>query len=174
MTSVSYTGNRDRRFVTVGRGGLLDDRTHHLLTLWAAACAERVLPLFHTACPDDQRPGDAIDVARQWAAGEATMMTAREQAFAAHAAARSTVGAARDAARAAGHAVATAHIADHELGGAFYALRALAKAHPGDQRRLEEERRWQLIILPEQIKFLVIDDMRCRAKKFQNAFQLAE
>lgn len=95
------------------------------------------------------------------------MITARDFAFAAHAAARSVDGAATDAARAAGHAAATAHMADHELGGAFYALKALAKAFPDNGERLEEERNWQLSTLPPQIAPLVIDDMRRRARHLQ-------
>ena len=74
------------------------------------------------------------------------------------------------AARAAGHAVATAHMADHELGGAFYALRALAAEYPGDAERVEAERRWQLGVLPAGIRDLVVDDMRLRAAKFQHMF----
>lgn len=165
-------GDRDPRFVTRRRGGLLEEEPHHLLALWAAACAERVLPLFQSACPDDSRPEDAIGTARQWAAGKVAMMVAREHAFAAHAAARSAGGAASDAARAAGHAVATAHMADHELGAAFYALKALRKAHPDDEERFRIERAWQLSILPEQISALVIDDMRIRARKFQGLLHL--
>ena len=44
---------RDPRFVTVRRGGTLTDSDHHLLSLWAAACAEHVLDLFESTQPDD-------------------------------------------------------------------------------------------------------------------------
>ncbi|MFT4216230.1 MAG: hypothetical protein QM619_03470 [Micropruina sp.] len=37
---------RDPRFITVRRGGTLTDPDHRLLALWAADCAEHVLPLF--------------------------------------------------------------------------------------------------------------------------------
>lgn len=37
---------RDPRLVTVRRGGVLTDTDHHLLALWAAACAEHVLAHF--------------------------------------------------------------------------------------------------------------------------------
>lgn len=49
------------------------------------------------------------------------MTAAREAAYAALAAACETDGAAADASRAAGRAAATAHMADHELGPAYYA-----------------------------------------------------
>ena len=48
---------RDPRLVTVRRGGTLTDADHHLLALWAASCAEHVLPLFESARPEDPRPG---------------------------------------------------------------------------------------------------------------------
>ncbi len=53
------------------------------------------------------------------------MTQARTAAFAAHAAARFAPGTAKEAARSAGHAVAVAHVADHELGVAAYAIRAI-------------------------------------------------
>lgn len=165
-----YTGKRDPRFVRLQRGGTLSDKTHQALVLWAAECAEHVLPLFEDRHPDDLRPGEAIEAARAWAAGEITMMQAREFAYTAHAAARETVGAAREVARAAGHAVATAHMADHELGAAFYALRAIKAANPHNPERIAEERIWQLEILSSDIRELVLDDMAKRAQKFQNIF----
>ncbi|MFB2596201.1 putative immunity protein [Herbiconiux sp. P17] len=166
----SYSGSRDPRFVSVRRGGLLDDDTHHLLALWSAGCAERVLPLFEHERAHDPRPASAIATARAWAAGEVTMATAREHAFGAHAAAREASGAAAEAARAAGHAVATAHMADHELGGAFYALRGIRIAHPDDPERFAREKQWQVEALPEGIRALVLDDMRQRAAKFRGFF----
>ena len=38
--------------------------------LFAADCAEHVLPFFETRCPDDTRPREAIEVARRIARGE--------------------------------------------------------------------------------------------------------
>jgi hypothetical protein len=114
-----YAGRRDPRFVTIRRGGLLDDASHRLLVAWAADCAAHVLDLFTVARPGDDRPAAAIMTARRWAAGKVSTLVAREAAYAAHAAARDASGAAQHVARAAGHAVATAHMADHELGAAF-------------------------------------------------------
>ena len=37
---------RDPRLITIRRGGTLTDADHRLLALWAANCAEHVLPLF--------------------------------------------------------------------------------------------------------------------------------
>ncbi len=55
---------RDPRFVTVRRGGSLTDPDHHLLALWAAACAEHVLDRFESVRPEDLRPRQAVEQAR--------------------------------------------------------------------------------------------------------------
>ena len=41
--------DRDPRFITIRRGGVLTDANHRLLAVWAADCAEHVLPLFEAA-----------------------------------------------------------------------------------------------------------------------------
>lgn len=121
---------RDPRFVTIRRGGTLTDSDHHMLALWAAACAEHVLHLFQSAQPQDPRPHEAIEHARAWARGEVTMMQARAAGGHAMGAARPPRGAARNAAYAAGQAGAVAHVAAHELGAAAYAIKAARAAAP--------------------------------------------
>ena len=156
--------------MTIRRGGQLDDASHRLLAAWAADCAEHVLDLFTTIRPLDDRPAAAIATARRWAAGEVNQLAARRAAYAAHAAARETSGAAQAVARAAGQAVSTAHMADHELGAAFFALRAVKAAAPDDPEAVAREQRWQLSRLPPAVAELVLDDMRRRADKFGSAF----
>jgi hypothetical protein len=68
---------RDPRFVTVRRGGTLQDSDHHLVAMWAADCAQHVLHLFEQTQPYDDRPRRAIEQARAWARGEITMTQAR-------------------------------------------------------------------------------------------------
>ncbi len=68
---------RDPRFITVRRGGTRQDADHHLLALWAAACAAHVLPLFEEIQPYDDRPRRAIELARAWTRGEITMSQSR-------------------------------------------------------------------------------------------------
>src|SRR5687767_91463 len=115
---------RDRRFIAVHRGGLLQRTDHAFLARWAADCAERVLQLFTVHC-DDARPQRALETGRAWADGEVRTGAAMKSAVAAHAAARQTAHkAAVAAARAAGHAAATAHAADHCMGALLYALKA--------------------------------------------------
>src|SRR5512138_1289569 len=95
---------RDPRFITLRRGGTLTDADHALLVLWAAACAEHVLPLFESEHPTDPRPRQAIEAARAWARGEMRMSDSRAAGGHAMAAARVLTGAPRWAAFAAGQA----------------------------------------------------------------------
>lgn len=84
---------------------------HHALALEAAACAERVLPLFEQVYPHDMRPREALATLRAWVQGQASMMACRKAAFGAHAAARAAHQPdAVAAARAAGQAAAVAHM----------------------------------------------------------------
>ncbi|GAA3612228.1 hypothetical protein GCM10022236_12590 [Microlunatus ginsengisoli] len=155
---------RDPRFVTIRRGGTLTDADHHLLALWAADCAEHVLPLFERARPDDDRPRQAIDSARAWVRGEVRMMQARAAGGHAMGAARDLHGAARHAAYAAGQAAVVAHVAAHELGAAAYAIKAARAAAPAPESASagRAECRWQRARLPEPIRALVLDDQRLR------------
>ncbi len=155
---------RDPRFITIRRGGTLTDADHHLLALWAAACAEHVLPLFESTRPADARPRQAIAQARAWTRGEVTMTQARAAGGHAMAAARDQSGAARFAAFAAGQAAVVAHVAAHELGAAAYAIKA-ARAAALDGQAEEAGRlecAWQRAQLPIQIRALVLDDQRLR------------
>lgn len=154
---------RDPRLVTIRRGGTLTDADHRLIALWAAACAEHVLHLFETACPSDSRPRDAIEAIRAWTQGEVTMMASRTAGGHAMGAARHRRGAARHAAYAAGQAACVGHVAEHDLGAAAYAIRAVRAAAPGRAElagRLECA--WQREQLPHAIRALVIDDQRRR------------
>jgi hypothetical protein len=155
---------RDTRFITVRRGGSLQDDDHHLLAIWAADCAQHVLHLFEGARPGDDRPRRAIDLGRAWARGEVTWAEARTAAGHANAAARDLSGAARHAGYAAGQAAAVGHVAAHELGAAAYAIRAAQAAAAEDEREAAGrlECRWQRAQLPLEIRDLVLDDQRLR------------
>ena len=155
---------RDPRFITLRRGGTLQDSDHRLLALWAAACAEHVLHLFESVQPSDPRPRQAIEQARAWVRGEITMSQSRAAGGHAMAAARDLSGAARHAAYAAGQAAVVAHVAAHELGAAAYAIKAARAAAPaGEQENAGRlECQWQREQLPEAIRDLVLDDQRLR------------
>lgn len=155
---------RDPRFITVRRGGTLQDDDHRLLALWAADCAERVLHLFEQVRPEDDRPRLAIELARAWTRGEVTMTQSRTAAGHANAAARDLRGAPRHAGYAAGQAAAVAHVAAHELGAAAYAIRAAQAAATPEEREAagRVECRWQRAQLAPRIRDLVLDDQRLR------------
>jgi hypothetical protein len=154
---------RDPRFITVRRGGSLEDRDHRLLAVWAGDCAEHVLHFFEHARPGDDRPRRAIELGRAWARGEVTWWEARTAAGHANAAARDLRGAARHAAYAAGQAAAVGHVAAHELGAAAYAIRAVRAAAEADGENAgRRECEWQRAQLPDEIRELVLDDERLR------------
>ena len=153
---------RDPRFITIRRGGSLTVADHHLLALWAAACAEHVLGLFEEVRPDDPRPRQAIEQARAWVRSEVTMTQARTAAGHANGAARDLTGAARYAAYAAAQAAAVAHVAAHELGAAAYAIKAVRAASNDGERAGRLECGWQREQLPEAIRNLVLADQRMR------------
>ncbi len=155
---------RDPRFITVRRGGTLQEADHRLLALWAADCAEHVLRHFEEARPADDRPRRAIDLGRAWARGEISWAEARTAAGHANAAARDLRGAPRHAAYAAGQAAAVGHVAAHELGAAAYAIRAAQAAAAEGQETAagRSECQWQRAQLPDPIRELVLDDQRLR------------
>jgi hypothetical protein len=164
---------RDPRFITIRRGGTLEDSHHRLLAQWAAECAEHVLPLFEAVQPLDPRPRRAVEQARAWTRGEITMTQARSAAGHANGAARDLSGAARHAAHAAGQAAAVAHVAAHELGAAAYAIKAARAAAPNGEsdRAGRRECRWQRERLPEAIRDLVLDDQRLRNEICWSVFE---
>ncbi len=126
------------------------------LATWAADCAERVLPFFEKVYPKDDRPRKAIEACRTWVrTGVFKMADIREASLAAHAAAREAKenDVACFAARAAGQAVATAHVPQHAFGGAYYALKAVVAADSANAEvKIAKERNWQSRHLPENLR----------------------
>jgi hypothetical protein len=141
----------------------LDQDNHAVLALWAADCAERVLHLF-SRCSEDERPKRALETARAWANGKVKTGAAMKASVAAHAAARQVKDkAAVAAARAAGHAVATAHFADHSMGALLYALKAMESAGSA----CESEMKLQLGKLPDHLRKPVSSGVKARLKSFR-------
>jgi hypothetical protein len=137
-----------------------DIQDQRWMATWAADCAERVLPFFEEAYPEDDRPRRALEVCRAWVqTGVFKMAEIRGASLAAHAAAR----AAKEndpacfAARAAGQAVATAHVPQHAFGGAYYALKAIAAADPVQADvKVANEHAWQVRHIPARLRQEVI------------------
>lgn len=126
----------------------VDHEQHVALALWAAGCAERVLPYFEITQPEDKRPRLAIESLVAWTKGEMKIQEVRKTAFASHAAARAALTpSAIAAARAAGQAAGTAHVPDHARHAASYALKAVRAG--GSAACVEAERMWQRKHFPE-------------------------
>ena len=131
----------------------LSEHDRRIVAGWAADCAERVLPLFETEVPDDERPRDAIARARAFSRGElGAAEEIRRRFIAGRAAHAADSAAAVAAARAAAQASGVAHMGAHALGAAAYAARAAGLAAPERPDALEDEIRWQLEHLTPEAK----------------------
>jgi hypothetical protein len=148
---------RDKRFVAEHRGGPLKKEQHRQLIKWACGCAENVLPLYGEKT--DERLKNALKIAKKWANGKATVGEARNASLKAIAVANeSSNPIAIAVARSVGHAVATAHMSDHSLGAALYALKAVKNAG----KSIDAERKWQNEQLPSDIMEIILS---VRSKK---------
>ena len=127
---------------------LIKNTDHKTLAVWVIDCAERVMPYFEKKYPEDHRPRQAIETLQAWInTGVFKMAVIRKASLDSHAAARE-VGednAARSAARAAGQAVATAHVPRHSYGSAVYTQQAIYRAanFPEAAVATAKERDWQ-------------------------------
>ncbi len=155
---------RDKRFIAVHRGGPLTKENHQKLIRWARECSEHVLSLID----GDPNPQliYTLYIAKEWEAGNVSVGEARKASVGAHAVARELSDPVSVAlARSIGHTVATAHMADHSIGGALYALKALRLAG----KSTDEEVAWQLNKLqqlPPDIVELVQSTLLEKAKGF--------
>jgi hypothetical protein len=142
---------RDKRFVAVHRGGPLTKEHHFHLIRWARNCSEHVLKLIP---PDiDARLIHALQIAQEWEKGKATVGDARKASLGAHAVANYTSDPIITAvARSIGQTVATAHMADHSIIAAEYALKAVKLSG----NSVEEERKWQDTQLTPDISELIL------------------
>jgi hypothetical protein len=142
---------RDKRFIAQHRGGPLKKQQHFQLMKWACDCAEHVLPLLGEKI--DDRLIIALKTVKAWINSDASVGDALKASLGAHAAAREFSNiTAITVARSVGQAVATAHMADHSLGAAWYALKAVKSVG----QSVEVERKWQDDQLPQEIKTLVL------------------
>jgi len=148
---------RDKRFIAEHRGGSLKIEQHRQLIIWACKCAEHVFPLLSEEL--DERLKSALFMAKEWEKNKATVGDARTASINSIAVASESSDPVTIAiARAIGHAVATAHMADHSLGAALYALKAVRAAG----RSTDAEKEWQNEQLPPEIAELILSS---RTKK---------
>lgn len=164
-TSLKNRAEKSSRyaFIAEHRGGPLKKAQHRQLIHWAQMCIQRVLPLFGDVI--DERLEHALKVAKAWEKGTASVGDARNAALGAFKVAKESINPTSKAiARGVGHAVASAHMADHALAAAEYALKALAH----NNKPIEEERKWQDEQLPSEIRELVLTSRKAKSKFWQS------
>lgn len=113
---------------------LAETQSKRTLSIWCIAYAsERLLPIYESAFPNDDRPRCALANARGWLEGRVTFAEAKETNNRAHNAATEAEGhpAAQAAARAIAHAALTIHVSAHCMGIAFYGAAAIAYDRAG-------------------------------------------
>ena len=132
---------------------------------WAADCAERALWVYEAHAASDTRPRAAIEGIRGFVSGGKRAARLRSLALEAHAAAREVGSpAAAAAARAAGHAAASAythplvdvHQTKHIVGSAAYAALALELGHAGDPTIGDGEIRWAIEHAPAEVREVLL------------------
>jgi hypothetical protein len=137
----------------VGSPQTLSEADRRLVAAWAADCAERVLGLFETEAPDDDRPRALIARTRAFARGEVNTTEEIRRRFTGGVGTRDVkTPAAAAAARAAGQAVAICHMGAHALGAAAYAVKAAGLADPDRPEAIEDEIRWQLDHMSAEVR----------------------
>ncbi|MCA0251164.1 MAG: hypothetical protein LCH76_02505 [Actinobacteria bacterium] len=135
----------------MGSPQTLSEADRRAVALWAADCAERVLPLFEAEAPSDGHPADAIARARAFGRGELDAAGQIRQRFVAGRAAGAVTGpAAVASARSAAQASGVAHMGAHALGAAAYAAKAAGLASGDDAA--DAEISWQLDHMSEPVR----------------------
>lgn len=163
---------KDPRIVTIRRGGLLSDEDHRRLALWAALCADHVLGIFERYNAEDEGPRTAVLKAMAWARGEIRTTESKIAAYHANRSGRDAPKPAKYAAYSAGQAAVVAHVPEHGLGAAAYAIRAVLEENgTGDAARsARAEWEWQMSQLQPEIRELVIEDSKRRNELCWNVF----
>jgi hypothetical protein len=108
---------------------LIETQSKATLAIWAVDYAERViLPLWSRYYPDDLRPQNALNAAREWLSGAIKLPRAKTAILECHAAAREADAnpVAQAAARAIGQSASTIHSVRHCIGTALYGTIAVA------------------------------------------------
>lgn len=108
---------------------LIETQSKLTLANWAVDYAEQViLPLWAKHYPEDRRPQNALNAAREWLAGNTKLPQVKPIILECHSAAREAEGnpVAQAAARAIGQCASTIHSARHCIGLALYGALAVA------------------------------------------------
>jgi hypothetical protein len=108
---------------------LIETQSKSTLAHWAVDYSERILlPLWSKYYPDDPRPQNALNAAREWLSGAIKLPRAKAAILECHAAAREAEASpvAQAAARAIGQSASTIHSARHCIGLALYGAIAVS------------------------------------------------
>lgn len=108
---------------------LIVTQSKETLAVWVLDYSEtNLLPLWSKDYPDDLRPQNAINAAREWLSGNIKLPQAKSAILECHASAREADlnPVAQAAARAIGQCASTIHSAQHCIGLAFYGALALS------------------------------------------------
>jgi hypothetical protein len=155
---------RDLRFKAIQRGGMLKPEHHKLLMLWALKCSEHAVESL--GVQDNGILNSILKTGYDWFKGDATTGDARKASVKAIHIARETEDIVYEmVARSVGHAVATAHMADHSPGAGWYSAKAFRRA--GIEQKISEL--WKFDNIPEEIKELIFSTLSNR--KFVNPEQ---
>jgi hypothetical protein len=145
---------RDKNWIAEHRGGILKKEQHKGLMKWSIACVNHLLPLLNNNI--NEKIMNAINVGNNWVnenakTGEAIKASREILKYV------RTLDNKLEVAitRAAGHAVATAHMADHSMGPVKYGLEAIKII--GESVELELE--WQIKHIPNELKEIVLEGL---------------
>jgi len=120
---------------------LIETQSKLTLAHWAVDYSEQViLPLWSKHYPDDLRPQNALNAAREWLSGAIKLPQAKPAILECHAAAREAEGnpVAQASARTIGQCASTIHSARHCIGIAFYGALAVAYDKLGTAAQWEQ------------------------------------
>lgn len=123
---------------------LFQNQTHRTLALWAFDLAAESIAVLEGRYPDERRPREALEAARDWAAGKIKMRPAQRKILDCHALAKE-ISRREDIAlcHAVGQACAVVHTAGHAVGYPIYDLTATIYRLGADSCREAVETRKQ-------------------------------
>jgi hypothetical protein len=146
---------RNKKWVLEHRGGTLKVEQQKLLMKWSLDCVNHLLPILNNEVNDKIK--NALEIGNNWIIGKVKTGEAIKIA-------REIIKYVRkidnkveiSITRAAGHAVATAHMAEHSMGPVKYGIEALKIIG----KPIEPEINWQIGKIPVELKELVLEGLK--------------
>lgn len=126
---------------------LFQGQQHRAMVLWAFDFAAETIAELGGKYPDEKRPAEALEAARDWASGKIKMRLAQQKILSCHAFAKE-IGCKEDIAmcHAIGQACAVVHTAGHAIGYPIYDLTSIIYKYGMENcSEAVEERKWQYI-----------------------------